>query len=95
MIRSSMMKTKVMRITLVEDKDQNNECSINTRNGDKNDMDNALVKEKDQTRPSEATEEIKRKTSAEESEKRSNLKDDLQYHNFVSILILTRLKITL
>ena len=59
MIQSSIIKTKVTKEALVEDKYQNNYTEMNTQNEDINDTDSDLVKDKDNTCPSEAAEDSK------------------------------------
>ena len=60
MVWTSIPKTKVIKEALVEDQDQKNDSTMNDQNKDKNDMDIALVKDKDKTRPSETTEDTKK-----------------------------------
>ena len=60
MIWSSIQKIKFTKKVLAKDKDQNNESETNSQNKVISDMDSALVKYKDKTRPSEATEETKK-----------------------------------
>ena len=66
---------------------------MNSKNDDKNDINISLVKDKDKTNSSEATEGTKkRKHISKKSYQRINFKDSLKYHNIVSILILNGLK---
>ena len=61
MIQSSILKRKATKEALVEGKYQKNGSDTNYKTKDKNYMDSALVKYKDKTRLSEATEETLKK----------------------------------
>ena len=81
---------------MAKDKDQNNESETNSQNKVISDMDSALVKYKDKTRPSEATEETKREKCLQKNHNQQiNFKDCLKDHNIDLIEILTELKTTL
>ena len=64
MIRRSIHKAKVTKEYLAEEKDPNNESEMNTQKYDIIDMYVALVKDKDKTRPSELSEEEKKKNNS-------------------------------
>ena len=53
------MKNKVTKEAYIEDKYQKKYSAMNTKNEDANYMYSTLVKDKDNTRPSKATEETK------------------------------------
>ena len=96
MIQCYFLKTKVTKENLVKDEDQNNEIEMNNQNGDINGTNSTSAKDKDKTRPSEATEETKREKYVQKNHnQRINFKDCLKDHNIDLIEILTKLKTTL
>ena len=94
MTRGSILKTKVTKEALVEDKYQKNDSAMNSQNLDKNDLDSTSAKDKDKKIPSEATEETKKEKNPKSHNQRINFKDILKNHNVLLILKLTELKIT-
>ena len=83
--------------TNVTDRDQNIESKMSTQNEDIYYMDSTLVKDKDKTRSSEATEETKesKKKVQKNQNQHINFKENVKDHDIGSILILSGLKIIL